>query len=358
MTAESKFDFALHEQTAVSDYLKVRPFYGDLCAVMKRIIEDILKRRVIQVHSVEARAKDAMSFGKKAGKPSDTDPEKPKYPAPLTDITDLAGIRIITFFPKTLVAIDEMLSDEFVILDRIDKEEKLIQEETFGYKSVHYLLKLNSTRIQLPEYNKYRDATAEVQVRTILQHAWAEIEHDIQYKSSAAIPKDIRRRFIALAGLLEIADKEFQEIQDDDRALTNKLTNLVIQGDLDNVEIFPASLKTYLDKKLGPDGRVSDWSYDWTVRLLKKLGFQTLRQIDDCIKNYDDDKVSKIIRGNRQGQTTRFEFLLLAGMGERYIQRHIYADEPWYGEWPRRCVEKLSANGVSIGDYDPISRNR
>jgi len=358
MTTEGKFNFIAHEQNAVSEYLKIRPFHVDLCAVMKRIIEDILKRRVIQIHSVEARAKDPVSFGKKAAKPSDADPDKPKYTNPLNEITDLSGIRIITFFPKTLISIDEMLLDEFSIIDKIDKEEKLIQEETFGYKSVHYLVKLNENRIQLPEYHKYKDAIAEIQVRTILQHAWAEIEHDIQYKSSASIPTDIKRRFIALAGLLEIADKEFQEIQDDDRALTNRLTDLIMKGDISDVEIFPASLKAYLTKMLGPDGRVSDWSYDWTVRLLKKLGFKTLRQIDECIRNYSGDQISKIITGSKKGQLARFEYMLLAGMGEKYIQRHIYADEPWYGTWPRRCIEMLSEKGIVIGEYDPISRGK
>ena len=63
----------------------------------------------------------------------------------------------------------------------------------------------------------------EVQVRTTLQHAWAEIEHDIQYKSENEIPKEIRRKFRALAGLVEIADREFQSIQDMDSALKDAI---------------------------------------------------------------------------------------------------------------------------------------
>ena len=137
---------------------------------------------------------------------------------------------------------------------------------------------------------------------------------------------------MALAGLLEIADREFQAIQDDDRALTDKATALVNQGKLDDVEVLPNSLKAYLNKKLGPDGRVSDFSYDWFVRLLKKLGFRTLRQIDDCIAGYEDDRISRLLTSTRQGQTSRFEYMLLAGMGEKYIQRHLFAGEPWYGE--------------------------
>ena len=65
--------------------------------------------------------------------------------------------------------------------------------------------------------------TCEIQVRTILQHVWAEIEHDIQYKSSSDIPKELKRKFQALAGLIEIADREFQSIQDMDDGLRSAI---------------------------------------------------------------------------------------------------------------------------------------
>jgi len=62
-------------------------------------------------------------------------------------------------------------------------------------------------------------------VRTVLQHAWAEMEHDIQYKSPNAIPTLIKRRFIALAGLLEIADREFQTLQDENERHKSNIEN-------------------------------------------------------------------------------------------------------------------------------------
>ena len=236
---DNKFDFAAHEQSAITQYLKVFPFYAELATATRRIVDEALNARLIQVHSIEARAKDPASFGRKAAKPSDFDPASPKYPEPLKSITDLSAIRIITFFPRTVKDIDRILREEFSIIERSDKEEELIEEEKFGYKSIHYLIKLTDARATLSEYRRFGKAVTEVQVRTILQHAWAEIEHDIQYKSSTSIPDDIRRRFMALAGLLEIADREFQAIQDDDRALTDKATALVNQGKLDDVEVLP-----------------------------------------------------------------------------------------------------------------------
>src|SRR5438309_774277 len=80
------------------------------------------------------------------------------------------------------------------------------------------------------------DSVAEIQVRTILQHSWAEIEHDIQYKSVSVIPAEIRRRFMSLAGMLEIADREFQAIQDADKRLTEEARASVEGGQLGKVE--------------------------------------------------------------------------------------------------------------------------
>jgi hypothetical protein len=90
MAEGESFDFKTHEQTAVTAYLSRRSFYADLSSVVKRILEESLKRRNVQVHSVEARAKDPSSFGRKASQPSEADPAKPKYLTPLAQITERA----------------------------------------------------------------------------------------------------------------------------------------------------------------------------------------------------------------------------------------------------------------------------
>src|SRR5262249_19087167 len=161
---------------------------------------------------------------------------------------------------------------------------ELIEKERFGYQSVHYLVRIRSERAELAEYQRFAGFIAEIQVRTILQHAWAEIEHDIQYKSTSAIPSEIRRRFMQLAGLLEIADREFQAIQGANQDLEHHAKDSVERGELRGVEITPNALKLFLDIRLGPDGRISDWSYDWATRLVKSLGFLDLKQVEDAIK--------------------------------------------------------------------------
>ena len=353
---EQVFDFATHESVAISKYLRVQPFYEDLAGAVARLIQECLKKRGIKVQSVQHRAKDATGLGRKAIIPSEVDSHQPKYPDPLKQITDLAGIRVITYFPGALVDIDRLLSDEFEILEKSDKGVELIEDERFGYQSIHYLVKVSSNRVCLAEYERFSGAVAEVQVRTVLQHAWAEIEHDIQYKSSKTIPAEIRRRFMALAGMLEMADREFQAIQDADRELDDRAKTMVQQGSLGGVEITPNALKLFLDKRIGSDARISSWSYDWTVRLVKRLGFQDLKEVETAIKQYDDNQLSDLAWGTRQGQTTRFELMLLASLGELFIQRHSFKGE-WFVNRNRLTLQKFINAGIKTSTYNPDQKS-
>lgn len=350
---QEEFDFEAHRQTAISVYLERYAFYKDLSIVIKKIIEEALSRREVKYHSIQSRAKEPASFGNKAVKPSEKDPATPKYPNPINEITDLAGVRIIVYFPKTESDVNDILNEEFDIIEQSNKGESLILDERFGYNSIHYLIKLKPNRICLPEYKQFNGYTVEIQVRTILQHAWAEIEHDIQYKTTATIPRNIKRRFLSLAGLLEIADREFEEIHNSNKSLEEETLRKVEDNQLLALEITPKSLKAFLDKKIGTDGRMSDFSYDWTVRLLRKLGFDTFDQIQTCISGIDPDTVSREIYGTKQGQLTRFEIALHLGMGELFTTRHLWANEPWFIDrcsrhnsiWQKKCRP--------IGDYDP-----
>lgn len=354
-----EFNFEEHRGNVVSEYVRLRPLYEGFSIALHTILLKSLEIKSIKYHSIEARAKEVESFGDKAIKPSVEDPNAPKYSNPLKEITDLTAVRIITFFPLTVEKVDNIIYEEFEVLEKNNKGELLEEEEKLGYQSVHYLVRLKRSRCELSEYQRFSGLIAEIQVRTILQHAWAEIEHDIEYKSSITIPSAIRRRFMALAGLLEIADREFQSIQNDNDLIKIQSRKSVQIGKLKEVEITPDALKAYLDKSLGSDGRMTEFSYDWEVRKLIKMGFKNLKQIDDCIGKYDDNQLCGLFWNKRQGQLTRFEVLLIAGMGENFVKRH-----PWCGPndkdskyWINSYQQKLSKitkSGVVMGNYDPV----
>ncbi len=350
------FDFESHRKSAVEQFARKRELYEDFASAIRDILADAIKTRGLKVNEIQFRAKEVKSFGKKAMTPNEQNPEEPKYKNPMSDITDLAGVRVITFFPSTVHEVCQLVQEEFDAFQRVDHTASAEREQRLGYLSVHYLVRLGSNRTKLSEYKKFDGLTAEIQVRTVLQHAWAEIEHDIRYKSTSTIPQVISRRFMTLAGLLEIADHEFEAIQKEDAYLRANARTLIDEGRLAEVELTPDALRSYLNVRLGSDDRISDWNYDWTTKMLRGMGFQNLSQVDECISGLDDDKLSRVALGGRRGQVSRFEVMLAASMGENYLQSH-----PWIlsstGEWYRHLVkewwERLKQAGITIGSYQP-----
>lgn len=90
----------------------------------------------------------------------------------------------------------------------IDKR-KSESPDKFGYISLHYVIKMKQNRTELPEYKKFKNLKAEIQIRTSLQHSWAEMEHGLQYKRDTSLPYKIKRQLFSLSSLLEIADSQF-----------------------------------------------------------------------------------------------------------------------------------------------------
>src|SRR2546422_11291637 len=123
------------------------------------------------------------------------------------------------------------------------------------------------------------------------------------------------------------------------RSLRMEAHASVQEGRLEEVEITPYALRAYLDLRLGPDDRMSDFSYEWTTKLLHSLGFSNLGQVEECIANFDDDVVSRVVHGTRQGQLTRFELLLEAGMGEGFLNNHIWREEKWFQDMARNKLK-------------------
>lgn len=350
------FDFDAHRQAAVESYQTHESLYADFARAVYSILTTCLENEGIKVHSIDHRGKSIESFGQKSARAADDNPNRPKYADPLRQITDLAGARIITYFTSTEARVDPIIYDQFEVIEKTDRSELLQQEERLGYHSIHYLVKLKENRRGLPEYARFDGLVAEVQVRTILQHAWAEIEHDIQYKAVATLPIEIRRRFMTLAGLLEIADREFQAIEDEDVRLRDEARASVEAGRLGEVEITPDALKSYLDKTYGADGRMSEYSYTWGARLLRRLGFADLEQVDAAISTFDDDSISRLIHGSRQGQLSRLEDVLLAAMGEEFINRHPWAnneDSEWYRRVLAVRLRILAGGGIEVGGSLP-----
>jgi putative GTP pyrophosphokinase len=195
--------------------------YKALKLEIARLLGELLASLPFKAHSIEARVKSLKSLQRKIGKTPG------KYQT-LGDLTDVCAARVITYFADQVDEVATIVEREFEIdlANSVDKR-KSLDPDRFGYSSLHYIVTLSANRASLPENKRFAGKKVEIQVRSILQHVWAEIEHDRQYQSEEAVPVEIRRRFARLAGLLELADSEFEAIRDETENYRTRTTKKV-----------------------------------------------------------------------------------------------------------------------------------
>lgn len=201
------------DDTQVAQLLEVydreRGVYSDFAKRIKTLLDDLLEQQETSIHSVTARAKDRDSLRHKLQLPD-------AHYNSLSSVTDLAGVRVTTYFADDVDTVGRLIENEFDVdsANSVDKRAAL-DPDRFGYLSLHYIVSLSDARSALPEYRPYGERKCEIQIRSVLQHAWAEIEHDLGYKTPGQVPRHLRRRFSRVAGLLELADLEFSGIRNE-----------------------------------------------------------------------------------------------------------------------------------------------
>ena len=253
------------------------------------LIKQLLNNLNLTIHSVSFRCKERDSFNKKIRRPD-------KHYTELNEITDLVGIRITTYFENDVDIIKEMLNEEFIIDNKNTIDKRLHDPDRFGYMSVHYILELSEKRCNLNEYKNFKNMKCEVQIRSVLQHTWAEIEHDLGYKSEITIPDRIRRKFSQLAGLLEIADQQFLSIRNDIEEYSENLPNYIdrkpIEVLIDKISLSKLIEKEYIykiDKKITKKENIekNQEFIDSLVLKYKYFEYSNVHQIIEDFNKYN-----------------------------------------------------------------------
>ncbi len=266
--------------------------YRLLSEKTQELLSSILSSNGIVSHSITNREKDPEKLREKITI------ETKDYDNPLNQITDLAGVRIITYFPSDMDKIVPLIEKEFKVDPKHSVDKRFSSDPAiFGYASVHLVAQFIPERLKLPEYALFKGMKCEIQVRTILQHAWAEIEHDLGFKTQNAVPRQIRRHFSRLAGLLELADDEFIRIRNE---LSDYETNIaqMIANSPNKVRLDQSSLLVYLKssqlvhKVNGEIERATHTILDKphflqdTLRRLRYLGFKTIADINTALTTH------------------------------------------------------------------------
>jgi ppGpp synthetase/RelA/SpoT-type nucleotidyltranferase len=206
MTADPTEEKAVNR--SVQKFERTRHLYEKLEGVVVYDLKQVLRERdlitKIDDDGVSSRVKDVDSFrGKIARK---------NYAEPLADTRDLLGVRIVCLYPSVLEEIDKVINETFTVVGYEDKGNGA-EPELWRYSSKHYDCQLPESFSGL-QYDDIKGLVFEIQVRTILQDAWATVEHKLGYKPEKPVPDELKREFSALAGLFHVADQRFQFIAD------------------------------------------------------------------------------------------------------------------------------------------------
>jgi ppGpp synthetase/RelA/SpoT-type nucleotidyltranferase len=192
-----------HKETLVSEFGHQRNAFESFRSNAETLVWQLLRSARIVPHDVESRVKDPDSLRAKLEL-------HPEYES-LDSLPDLCGLRVILYYPSEVDIVANLLGSEFEVIDRQDHGAKV--PDVFGYSSVHLVCKVSEARKSLPEWSPFKDLHFEVQIRTVLQHAWAAISHRLAYKSDEEIPADTGRLLYRVAALLETGDELFDSFR-------------------------------------------------------------------------------------------------------------------------------------------------
>jgi ppGpp synthetase/RelA/SpoT-type nucleotidyltranferase len=283
------------------------------------LVTSILDDAGINYLSVTGRTKTVASFAEKARRTRDDG--GPLYADPLHEITDTIGMRVITYVHSDVSAVADLLSDQVVVKDDRDMGQETAQEGRFGYASRHLLIGLDAARESHPAYAMLAGHTAQVQIRTVLQHAWAEFEHDIRYKGTMPDEhaRDFDRRFTLAAGLLELADREFSTIRDTLRSSAASSTEPGGGTDRDP-RIDPRELAAFLAGQYAESGWSRTDHYAWISGLLLELGITSLDELGQVLRGGDEEVIARRMDYRYPpGAVRRLDDALLAAHGPTYV---------------------------------------
>ncbi|MDO5029596.1 MAG: GTP pyrophosphokinase family protein [Corynebacterium sp.] len=313
-------------------------------------IKEILSEAGLAFDNVTARVKSFRSLRIKALR---RDAEGNYiYPNPWEDVHDIIGVRVTTYHSTEIPEIMDALGDSLTVVRTIDKTAETRISGRLGYGSQHLICKVSPTGPA--ELAPYVGMQFEVQLRTVLQHAWAEFEHDIRYKApEGATDPRIDRAFALAAGLIELADQQFDQVvavleesTPDDSAAHTKDAEFPERSNADDIVLTEETLPGVLTMLLPDSPRSKSEHYDWAEELLELNGITTVGQLRELLSPQRLKAVNKAMKYRfNPGHVRVIDDLLLAARGQQHIDATAAT-----GHNPQRRPPRLRARLEQMAD--------
>lgn len=293
---------------------------------LQMLVKKALRQEGIEFQDVSRRTKGEKSFLDKAV----------RYADPRTEIHDLVGLRVITYFNAEIDRVEKKLNELFRVDPalRKDKSEDL-GPDRLGYRARHLVCTIKADRDALDDWKAFKGIRFEVQVTTVLGHAWAEFEHDRGYKYHGQLPPELERRLNLAAGLLEVADRELDSLAVEISAYKATVADEIGRGGeaLGEIDLNAISLQELLLKRLPKSVKSGDLRLDYgnpnnaelAVSELRAFGVRTLDDVAALIPETYDQRQADIASGGNLLGVTRD--LMMIADADRYF------DDAWRKAW-------------------------
>jgi len=272
----------------VYEYLKRKPYYERLCLEVAFVIENSLRGRGIEYSAVTHRVKELNSFLEKV--------KRKQYKDIFNEITDLAGVRVICLYTSDIKNIERIIHEEFEVIEKVDMQNSK-KSDRLGYSAMHFLVRLGD-EFSGARYDSLKDLICEIQIRTVLQDAWAVIDHHLMYKQRSLVPEELCRRIDNLAEVLEEADRKFEEIRKERHAYVRKLEKTRSSRTFLAMEINLDSFKAFCERAFPDAPKEAEITYfNRVLKWMDSDRYKHLKDLDKVVKKASpvlDDVISEL----------------------------------------------------------------
>lgn len=270
----------------IKQYRSMRFLYEEFAEQILNILKIIIKQEYpdIKVATYSKRAKEVESLRKKL--------RKDKYNGD-SEITDLAGVRIILYSKKDISLIADIIKRSF----DVDKENSIdkslvLGEDKVGYRGEHYVVTLGKDRLRMPENKKFENLKCEIQITTLIAHTWSEITHEKGYKFEGELPRELVRRKNLLAGMLELADLEMDAYVETFDNYVKQIEQEIEKGYLKH-KINSMSLEGFMAWKFPSISPQVFRDMDLILNELRLFGLVTIKELNDLVSLEFEEEIKK-----------------------------------------------------------------
>ena len=185
-------------------YIESLKLYEEFAARIRNLIQDLVELEGVEFYAIEGWAEKPAELLRILSTLEEKD---------LTGV-DLVRVRVLLRFPEDVLKVEALIKSEFEIdASRSVPSSQLEDPFRFGYPAVVYIIALSDTRSRLREWAKYKTLSFRLELRTILQEAWATIFPRVNQTVGSISEKKLTRQLVRLSSLLEEADEGFLNLR-------------------------------------------------------------------------------------------------------------------------------------------------